>query len=186
MQQTTNVGLNQWEKDDRIQMEDFNSDNAKIDAILEELAARVIPATLLEYTVGEATTRITLDVSTIDWSHWREVYLEALIIHDISASSNSKNHSFLFYANSTSYEIGSAHGYNPALSGSFEGLAQTILFVGKDPNRRITSMSIGSSMTTDSVYLPFQSVTKILCDANNSSTDYHIMPGSYFRISAVA
>ena len=34
MKQTENYQLNQWEKDDRIQMEDFNSDNAKIDAAL--------------------------------------------------------------------------------------------------------------------------------------------------------
>lgn len=34
MNQTSNFGLNQWEKTDRIQMEDFNADNAKIDAAL--------------------------------------------------------------------------------------------------------------------------------------------------------
>ena len=40
--QTPNYALNQWERDDRILMEDFNADNAKIDrynAILKELAA---------------------------------------------------------------------------------------------------------------------------------------------------
>ena len=35
MQKTTNYQLNQWVKSDRIQMEDFNSDNAKIDAALK-------------------------------------------------------------------------------------------------------------------------------------------------------
>ena len=34
MEQTSNFQLNQWEKEDRIQMEDFNADNAKIDAAL--------------------------------------------------------------------------------------------------------------------------------------------------------
>ena len=34
MNQTTNFGLNQWNSTDRIQMEDFNADNAKIDAAL--------------------------------------------------------------------------------------------------------------------------------------------------------
>ena len=40
--QTPNYALNQWERDDRILMEDFNEDNAKIDtalAGLEETAA---------------------------------------------------------------------------------------------------------------------------------------------------
>ena len=32
--QTPNYALNQWERDDRILMDDFNADNAKIDAVL--------------------------------------------------------------------------------------------------------------------------------------------------------
>ena len=41
MQQTGNYQLSQWEMTDRIQMEDFNGDNAKIDAALAaETAAR--------------------------------------------------------------------------------------------------------------------------------------------------
>lgn len=38
MNQTTNFGLNQWSSTDRIQMEDFNADNAKIDAALAGLS----------------------------------------------------------------------------------------------------------------------------------------------------
>ena len=38
MQKTANYQLNQWVKSDRIQMEDFNSDNAKIDAALKATA----------------------------------------------------------------------------------------------------------------------------------------------------
>lgn len=38
MQKTENYQLNQWNKTDRIQMEDFNADNAKIEAALTELA----------------------------------------------------------------------------------------------------------------------------------------------------
>lgn len=36
---TPHYNLSQWERDDRILMEDFNEDNAKIDAALAELAA---------------------------------------------------------------------------------------------------------------------------------------------------
>lgn len=39
MNKTGKYQLNQWELTDRIQMEDFNSDNAKIDAALAEQAA---------------------------------------------------------------------------------------------------------------------------------------------------
>ena len=38
MNKTANFQLTQWEKTDRIQMEDFNSDNAKIDAALKSNA----------------------------------------------------------------------------------------------------------------------------------------------------
>ena len=36
MTKTTNYQLNQWAKSDRIMMDDFNADNAKIDAALGE------------------------------------------------------------------------------------------------------------------------------------------------------
>ena len=39
MKQTQNYQLNQWEKTDRIKMEDFNGDNEKIDAALNGLKA---------------------------------------------------------------------------------------------------------------------------------------------------
>ena len=38
MKQTTNYKLSQWEKSDRIQMEDFNGDNAKLEAALKAQA----------------------------------------------------------------------------------------------------------------------------------------------------
>lgn len=41
MNHTANFQLNQWESSDRIQMEDFNSDNAKIDTALKETAEAV-------------------------------------------------------------------------------------------------------------------------------------------------
>ena len=42
MNQTANYQLNQWEKPDRILMEDFNADNAKIDAALKAAADRMV------------------------------------------------------------------------------------------------------------------------------------------------
>lgn len=44
MQKTTNYQLNQWVKSDRIQMEDFNSDNAKIDTVLKGNADKAAAA----------------------------------------------------------------------------------------------------------------------------------------------
>lgn len=41
MNQTSNYQLNQWDAEDRIMREDFNADNAKIDAALAEMAETV-------------------------------------------------------------------------------------------------------------------------------------------------
>ena len=41
MQHTQNYQLSRWEKDDRIMMEDFNADNAKLDAALKANADAV-------------------------------------------------------------------------------------------------------------------------------------------------
>ena len=43
MKQTSNYQLNQWEKTDRILMEDFNEDNRKIDEALAEERRRGKP-----------------------------------------------------------------------------------------------------------------------------------------------
>ena len=45
MQQTANYQLNQWDGEDRIMRVDFNSDNAKIDAALQQNAAALSQAT---------------------------------------------------------------------------------------------------------------------------------------------
>ena len=44
MKQTEHYGLNQWELADRIRMEDFNCDNAKIDAALGTMAQALLGA----------------------------------------------------------------------------------------------------------------------------------------------
>ena len=44
MTKTTNYQLNQWEKSDRIMMDDFNADNEKIDAALKSNADKAAAA----------------------------------------------------------------------------------------------------------------------------------------------
>ena len=55
--QTPNYALNQWERDDRILMDDFNADNAKIDAAIKaEADARA---------TGNAALRAALDRKSV-------------------------------------------------------------------------------------------------------------------------
>ena len=54
LQQTSNYQLNQWDAEDRIQREDFNGDNSKIDAALAgEKAARETAVTALTAAVAK-------------------------------------------------------------------------------------------------------------------------------------
>lgn len=89
MQKTENYQLNQWDKTDRIQMEDFNADNAKIEAALAAeagsrasleqavaaLAAQMTPQTLVDATCTISNGGWSVDISSIDWSQWRTVYI---------------------------------------------------------------------------------------------------------------
>ena len=70
---TTNYQLNQWAKPDRVMMDDFNTDNAKIDAALKanadaiaETAAAFPLVKIKEVTLGADTAQWDIDVSDIN------------------------------------------------------------------------------------------------------------------------
>ena len=58
MNYTENYQLNQWEQSDRILMEDFNSDNQKIEAALEELETTKTRLVYGTYTGDGQATRV--------------------------------------------------------------------------------------------------------------------------------
>ena len=66
MDYTQNYQLNQWEASDRVLREDFNSDNAKIDAAIAEAKAACPYVRLLDLTTEENLTRIDLSLAGID------------------------------------------------------------------------------------------------------------------------
>ena len=55
---TTNYGLSQWVKSDQVRMEDFNADNAKIDAAIKAVEAAVPKVAAGTYTGDGAATRV--------------------------------------------------------------------------------------------------------------------------------
>ena len=60
MNQTSNYGLNQWEEQDRILREDFNADNAKIEAALQAATETALAehVTVGSYTGNGAKGRV--------------------------------------------------------------------------------------------------------------------------------
>ena len=76
MKKTTNYQLNQWEKTDRIMMDDFNTDNAKLETALTALNRSAHFQTLFDETVAEDTNHFAVPLSSIDWSQWRTLLFE--------------------------------------------------------------------------------------------------------------
>lgn len=69
---TPNLGLNQWEANDPVLREDFNADNAKIDA-----AAAMVR--LGSITVPTDTQTITVDLTPCDPSRFHTILVELLL-----------------------------------------------------------------------------------------------------------
>lgn len=64
MNKTPNYQLNQWDKSDRIQMEDFNADNAKLEAALaQETAARAAADTNLQSSMNAAISALETSIA---------------------------------------------------------------------------------------------------------------------------
>lgn len=118
MNQTPNYQLNQWDKTDRIRMEEFNADNAKIEAALaQEAAARVAGDTSLQNSLGaelqairnllpivhlqtittpSATNKLDINLSGIDWTKY------SFILIRIEGSMSTSSASFYVRMNNRS------------------------------------------------------------------------------------
>ena len=100
---TTNYQLNQWAKSDRLMMDDFNSDNQKIDAALKAVAdggTKIVTGTYTgtgEYGAAHPNT-LTFDfVPKIVWIVTQNQYStphRAVLIHGCTAASSSDYRSY--------------------------------------------------------------------------------------------
>lgn len=85
MNKTANFQLTQWEKTDRILMEEFNSDNEKIDRILEEHATalenKLNRKLLYRYTVETAETIVILGQKWVRGCNIRRDWRTATLRH---------------------------------------------------------------------------------------------------------
>ena len=65
MTKTTNYQLNQWDENDYVKREDFNADNAKIDAALQALAEGAAAKKLGEWTLDAAANQFSVPLTGI-------------------------------------------------------------------------------------------------------------------------
>lgn len=96
---TANYGLSQWAEGDRILREDFNHDNAAIDAALHTQAAQTAAAVkaveekislvrLFQTTLTSATASLSIDLSAIDLSQYIEL---ELCVNSVTTSASTEN-----------------------------------------------------------------------------------------------
>ena len=136
MQKTTNYQLNQWVKSDRIQMEDFNSDNAKIDAALKALEDTQTVVKLLDMTTTEVLSEVTLDLSGIDLTRYHK--LDIWLMPNLSGIGSRTAR---LYTNGTDLLCSAAAGYSAA---SLSGLCLHI-YLGHSIGGSSTTCYLGSS-----------------------------------------
>jgi hypothetical protein len=75
---TPNLALNQWQRSDPVVMDDFNADNAKLDAALGGMAVD----RLLTVVTSAAANQVDLDLSGLDLTKYAQLHLAAGIITD--------------------------------------------------------------------------------------------------------
>ena len=68
---TSHLALNQWQRTDPVVMDDFNADNAKVDAALSSLPV----VKLFSVTVGTAAQQVDIDLSGVDWSQYAYLHV---------------------------------------------------------------------------------------------------------------
>ena len=99
MNHTPNYQLSQWAKSDQVKMEDFNADNAKLDAAIKAVDAKADAVSaakadktaleavralalrsryikLKEYTCAQGLTSLYIYLNDIDWTQWDKLYLD--------------------------------------------------------------------------------------------------------------
>lgn len=90
---TPNIGLCQWQRTDPFTMDDFNADNAKIDAALGTQPYQV----LLRQTLMEQSPRFSIDLSEIDFDNYSRIRLE--LSGMVSGPSTSGNDYYCLWCN---------------------------------------------------------------------------------------
>ena len=134
MNQTANFGLNQWVAEDRIMMQDFNSDNAKLDAALKAIADANPYRKIISVVTQTAAQQIDLVVSGIDFTQYYKIELfvdcptmtngyllrvngisaSSYIYNQISGSASGGSSTFSFLANIYGRGTGAVLFYSPA------------------------------------------------------------------------
>ena len=150
MTKTTNYQLNQWAKSDRVMMDDFNADNATLDAALKANADAIAAETtarvagdalvkLVDLTLQEETQKWDIDLSGIDLSEYQKLIVCPHL------RGNTNQWAYIHFDN-TSTEYGNVPMINEPTRQNFGVCEYTVLL--ELPNLYLLQMGITSNSTT--------------------------------------
>ena len=169
LNQTANYGLSQWEATDRILMENFNSDNSKIDAALkaqadtlESLSQKAGGRLLGTLKASASGTTCEFRLDGVDWSAWREVHLVADPYTDSGAV-------VTVYACGSNAVMCVLSGNTSADRAQHASLGHMVLYPLFDPRNRATVIDLCEGEMRDVGY-QFSNLTYVRMIVNNGHT----------------
>lgn len=195
MTKTTNYQLNQWAKSDRVMMDDFNADNAKIDAALKGQAEALAAETaarkaadcyvkLMDLTLTENTQKWDIDMSGIDLTQYQK-----LVIYPRLGGNNDQW--VYLHINETSAECGNVPMMNDPTRQNFGVCEYTLLI--ELPNLYLLQMGVTTTSTTVSPGLSGRRCPSLESGVTHldtlnlwfNNTSYYILAGSTVQIYGV-
>ena len=168
--QTSNYGLNQWAAEDPVLREAFNQDNTKVDMIMGSLHQWGIPELLKEETTIPQGTDYTLRFSDIDWSNWREVWIDATLCVTKTCTL------YLDVNGYSTHRLGTLVCYTASDGGN--GLVRLIFYPLGDPKRKLSGLMLGNSSDVVSSDTRFSGFSNLYYGVGEGS----LLPECSFRI----
>lgn len=137
MRETTHYHLNQWNGEDRIHHDDFNRDNQRIDQAIYHHT----PYTKIgSITTSHSARQVDLDVTDINWSAYKHVYLDIMPTGDhgtIYVRCNDVGSNYHF-------EAGNLNGGQGGV-GEFNNNFARVLFFGCDTCPQVNVITLKDS-----------------------------------------
>lgn len=183
MKQTENYQLNQWELTDRIRMEDFNGDNAKIDEAMKAISDTVTEHAaaladmgqhlIKEMTIPSTCKSFDIPMNDIDWSQWKHVHV---VVEAITESACN----VYLAVNGGSVEFGGGGGNEDSTPQSSRKVLHLMLFPYHDPRLYAIAMNLnGGNFFSSGIQYPGLSSLRLAC----SNSTYNLCAGTMIQIS---
>ena len=167
MNKTANFQLNQWEKTDRVMMEDFNADNAKLDAALFSKLGRAELITTIT-TDGTGRTTATIPLAGIDWDKWQAVFFVNTLYTD-----TTKTLRFSAYSNDHGVESRCSDTSEPScLAFTTAGPFMLAFFPLNDGSRPVRALYWGGHAGMGTANCTYNELTHLHASYSDSATWY--------------